>query len=385
MAADTETRYPFRDSPFIPGLSFTGRHRNYTNADTWYPSWAEDDNLYSPWTDGYILKTDSCEPFDQSHPGYPCNSLDFMGRKAATAQARIIGDDPLDLTVENLSPRIEASPAPYQGRYPSASLVHNGVWYYGTYCVDSDGDPVLPDWVTLGPLVGFRWSIDYGKSWVETPHTPEKSLFSENPALAPVKMGTPHFVDFGRNMMHSPDGKAYLVGHGSVRPDAANTWIRGDQVYLARVSPAIETINDPTAYEFFGGYNEEKKAVWTHDFTKIRPLLEWEGHMGCVTITYNAPLQRYLMCVTSGLQRGRYDSMILEAHDITGEWRMVQYLPQFGPMAYFLNFPSRFISPDGRLAWLCYSANWHDKRLAGDPQGSQYAMSLHEVVLDIQE
>lgn len=127
MAADTETRYPFRDSPFIPGLSFTGRHRNYTNADTWYPSWAEDDNLYSPWTDGYILKTDSYEPFDQSHPGYPCNSLDFMGRKAATAQARIIGDDPLDLTVENLSPRIEASPAPYQGRYPSASLVHNGV------------------------------------------------------------------------------------------------------------------------------------------------------------------------------------------------------------------------------------------------------------------
>lgn len=85
------------------------------------------------------------------------------------------------------------------------------------------------------------------------------------------------------------------------------------------------------------------------------------------------------MCITAGLRRGRYDSMILEAPDITGEWRMVQYLPQFGPIAYFLNFPSKFISADGRTAWLCYSANWHDKAHAGDPIGSQYAMSLQEV------
>ena len=27
-----------------------------------------------------------------------------------------------------------------------------------------------------------------------------------------VKLGAPHFVDFGRNSEHSPDGRAYLVG-----------------------------------------------------------------------------------------------------------------------------------------------------------------------------
>jgi len=26
-------------------------------------------------------------------------------------------------------------------------------------------------------------------------------------------MGSPHFVDFGKNMERSPDGKVYLVGH----------------------------------------------------------------------------------------------------------------------------------------------------------------------------
>ncbi|GHU63186.1 hypothetical protein FACS1894123_05460 [Bacteroidia bacterium] len=31
----------------------------------------------------------------------------------------------------------------------------------------------------------------------------------------PVKIGSPHFVDFGKNMEYSPDGKAYMVAHGA--------------------------------------------------------------------------------------------------------------------------------------------------------------------------
>ena len=59
-------------------------------------------------------------------------------------------------------------------------------------------------------------------------------------------------------MEHSPDGKAYLVGHGAVEPDAkpryANlSWISGDQIYLTRVTPSPETINDSSKYEYFAG------------------------------------------------------------------------------------------------------------------------------------
>jgi hypothetical protein len=35
------------------------------------------------------------------------------------------------------------------------------------------------------------------------------------PGDAAIKLGTPHFVDFGRDVEHSPDGLAYLVGHGT--------------------------------------------------------------------------------------------------------------------------------------------------------------------------
>ena len=73
----------------------------------------------------------------------------------------------------------------------------------------------------------------------------------------PVKIGAPHFVDFGKNMEHSPDGKAYLVAHGASdgtdRRFGYNSWITGDEIYLMRVTPRIENMNDASKYEFFDG------------------------------------------------------------------------------------------------------------------------------------
>jgi hypothetical protein len=43
---------PFEPSSEITGIEFLGIHSDYRFADTWYPSWAADGNLYSPWTDG---------------------------------------------------------------------------------------------------------------------------------------------------------------------------------------------------------------------------------------------------------------------------------------------------------------------------------------------
>ena len=77
-----------------------------------------------------------------------------------------------------------------------------------------------------------------------------------------VKMGSPHFVDFGKNMQYSPDGKAYLVGHGATDPDlhprpANLSWITGDQIYMARVKPSIENMNNRAKYEFFSGHDRQ--------------------------------------------------------------------------------------------------------------------------------
>ena len=253
------------------------------------------------------------------------------------------------------------------------------------------------NWPWQGPLVGFRVSKDYGRTWQGTPHTPEKPLFGETGMWGhPVKLGAPHFVDFGKNMEHSPDGKAYLVGHGAVEPDpkprfANLSWISADQIYVTRVEPSVETINDASAYEFFAGHNAAGKPVWTSDFSRIKPVLEWNNNAGCVTVTYNAPLKKYLMCVTDGWPTcARMNSYVLESDSITGPWKMVAYWKNFGEQAYFLNFPTKFISEDGKTLWLCYSGNfakdWNGEKILANPPGSRYGLVLQEIkLLDKQE
>ena len=200
---------PFERSSTLTGLFFTGRHSDYHCGDTWYPSWASDGNLYSPWTDG---RTD----------GISCSS--GKGKEAQTGHAVMIGKDPLNLMIKNTSPLKTASAKPYEGRYPCGSLVYNGIWYYGTYCLGPAGrfdhKQFAWNWPNLGPIPGFQISCDFGKTWIPSPLSPEKPLFPEpEKFLGPVKMGAPHFVDFGKNMEYSPDGKAYLLGMGAEKND----------------------------------------------------------------------------------------------------------------------------------------------------------------------
>lgn len=370
---------PFPKSESFSGIGFTGRHAEYTHGDTWYPSWASDGNLYSPWTDGNVNGTN-------------CSSA---GTNAATGFAKILGDDPLNLQVVEQA-TYPSSPSPYEGRYPCGSLVYNGVWYYGTYCLHPAGtvphDGMNYNWPWLGPFVGFRFSTDYGKTWTQTPCTPAKPLFGETALKGePVKIGSPHFVDFGRNLEHSPDGRAYLVAHGAsdggpARRFAFDSWITGDEIYLARVKPSIEAINDASQYEFFSGLGQNGEPKWSGDFSQIKPIASWKDNMGCVTMTWDAPLRKYLMCVTDGGNTVSYfNTYILESDHITGPWKCVAYLKHFGEQAYFVNVPSKFISADGRTLWLCYAANfsqgWNGVRFYSKPRGSRYGMCLQEVRL----
>ena len=86
---------PFLKSKEITRIEFTERFVNYTKADTWYPSWASDGNLYSPWTDGSIRNV-------RAFSG---------GTTASTGHARIEGENPFHLEITNLGTS-KASPAP---------------------------------------------------------------------------------------------------------------------------------------------------------------------------------------------------------------------------------------------------------------------------------
>jgi hypothetical protein len=55
---------------------------------------------------------------------------------------------------------------------------------------------------------------------------------------------------------------------------------------------------------------------------------------------------------------GQYDSYFLESDSMTGPWKLVHYMTHFGEQAYFMFFPSKFVSSDGLSARLMFSRNF---------------------------
>jgi hypothetical protein len=147
--------------------------------------------------------------------------------------------------------------------------------------------------------------------------------------------------------------------------------------------PLPETINDPSAYEFFAGHDAAGRPVWSPNFKDIQPLFEWHNRVSQVSATYNAALGRYFLCATDGWPTlDTMNTYILESDALTGPWKLVTFMEKFGQQAYFVSIPSKFISADGKTAWLCYAANFSNGYIGtnfpDDPPGSRYGLNLQE-------
>ncbi len=379
---------PLPQSPDFAGLRFTGRQRHYLPgiaADTWYPSWAADDRLYTTYADGSVTGvngspvTVNCQwafSDDKQERWFRDLGLSVVhGRVVAerdksttTGNAILTGNDPFALTVEPLPPFTRIT-ARYEGFYPCANLFYKGTWYYGGYfCHRWLNAHSVPVTYELGGFGGFRLSHDRGATWTDTPFDDRRPLFSETGRCsggAPIRMGTPHFVDLGRELEHSPDGYAYLAGHGTYDQDGIVNWSSGDAVSLARVRPSPETINDPKAWEFFAGHDGAGKPLWSHDFARIAPIFSWPGGAGCVNITYHPHLKRFFgfLCVGwADGDSGPYDTWVVESTSLTGPWHTVTRLTGMGGQPYFVCMPSKFLYAGSRKLTLFYSANWRPKR-----------------------
>jgi len=365
---------PFPRSAELTSVRLTENdHVELAGSDTWYPAWSQDGKCYSPFMDG-----DGAQgAFDQGYQG-EYNLETFRAQKGTKAMGFgiITGTHPKDLVVD-VSRKVIATCAPWNARYGTTVLAHEGVIYYGSSYRQLVPMQGMWDYHLLMPFAGFHISQDGGNTFTAR----EGSLFPE--AEYPcTKMGECHFVDFGRNMQHSPDGKAYLLGHGHADdnlapPEGNPNWMWGDAIYLARVRPSVANINDASRYEYWTGKG------WSNDFHEMKPLLQWHNRMGGVTVSYHAGMKKYLMCVTCGRDYyGAYDSYFLEADQVTGPWRIVDYWTKFGAQGYFLNIPTRFMaatrSADGWRMWLVYSGPF--RNVPADPPGSRYGFNLREIV-----
>ena len=304
-----------------------------------YPSWAADGNLYSSWTDGTVNGISSSSRGETS---------------ATTGFATIIGDDPFNLTVVNASVYTEGA-GPYQGRYPSLNFYLNGTWFYGSYALEDYGKwpsppPDCGNWCYLCPFTSIRTSNDKGATWVDSRRTMTSytdNLFGETCVNnTKVKIGAPHAVDFGQENMYSPDGRLYMVSTGAEDPDSYESWMQGSSVYLSRtvVSPPDPlTVNTAAAWEFWSQTTNE----WVSSINDAKPLFVWPNKTGVVTMSYHPTLKKYILVVgtpsTGNSMVKNFDTYFLESDSMTGPFSLISYISAFGPEAYFVHIPGKFM------------------------------------------
>ena len=65
--SETPEDCPFEQSKVLTGIKFLGVKSGYHYGDTWYPTWASNDTLYSPWTDGKTKRLDGYKDNSQSY------------------------------------------------------------------------------------------------------------------------------------------------------------------------------------------------------------------------------------------------------------------------------------------------------------------------------
>eukprot|EP01052_Picozoa_sp_SAG31_P013705 SAG31_NODE_831_length_11669_cov_3.410026_8_plen_380_part_00 len=288
-------------------------------------------------------------------------------------------DDGLEpvVSIANLG-TVQANAVPYEGRYPSGLLSYKGLLLYGTYALAVPANPGdvqnnvsqggCGNWCAQGPWWGFRHSVDGGRSFIEprvTGKDGRDNIFAE--VLEPtgdtrpypfgsdtwvghVKFGAAQVVDMGIDLEHSPDGKLYLIGHGSTVP-GASAWMQGSSVYMARCLPTVEAVNDRAQWEFYSHSDSDSAssnaAAWTKgDVAAAKPLFVWPNRTGVATMSYLQPLKKWLMVVGTpqhgNSMVGSFDTYFLESDTLTGPFRMVSYWQAFGPQAYFVGLPTAF-------------------------------------------
>lgn len=355
---------PFERSEVISKVVFTGRYANYTGADTWYLQSGGDGKLYSCWTDGEM-------------DGFATNS---NIRSNAVGQARITGQDPLNLKFENIG-RMWSGGTNY---YPCVSLIVDGIFYIGSYNAFNhegyfNGFRYSSNWNHYAANTEPDWKNPYWTNAIDA----DGNFFNET---GKAKFRTVHAVNFAENNK-ADDGRIYLSAHGYSSGKGQNNWDKGDAIYLCRTYATTDSIIQSASYEFFAGHAKNGIPVWDKKVENAKPILDWPDHLGSEGITYFPMLNKYIL-VTCRLMENEENlpynvTIFWEADELTGPYKIVHYMKNWGAQTYFPNISSQFINEDGSSAWMTVACNYSVQNI--NPHQCRYAASMHELAFVLKD
>ncbi len=280
-------------------------------SDNWPITWADDDNLYSAYGDGWGFdpKTDI---------------------KLSLGIVRIEGSPP---NIKGFNLRTNSGERVGQGKFgvkASGLISVNGVLYM---LVRNEENSQL------------AISKDNGETWQWVDWT-----FAES-------FGCPTFLNFGRDYDDARDNYVYIYSQ-----DANTAYEIADQMVMARVPK--ERIIDSRHYEYFAGLDSQMQPLWSEDIHKRKGVFMNPGKCYRSGISYNPGLEKYFWCQIipyAASQEGpRFDGGlgIFEAPEPWGPWKTVYYTRKWdmGP-GETMSIPTKWISEDGHTAHLVFSGN----------------------------
>lgn len=179
-------------------------------------------------------------------------------------------------------------------------------------------------------------STDHGHTWSSAGWS-----FTQAESLV-----LPTFLQFGQGYAGARDNYVYIYAIRLHDGSALKVQTPG-QIDLLRVDRT--QILQRTAYEFFAGLNGQGQPTWTADIGARQPVFEDSNGVGWnASVSYNAPLGRYLLCTEhSASFEGNLG--MFDAPEPWGPWTTVSYDANwqgFGS-TFFWNFSNKWLSPDG--------------------------------------
>ncbi len=302
---------PYPQSGTIVKVDFASASsivRKAKGSDNWPITWADDDNQYTTYGDGWGF-----EPKTK--------------KKLSLGIAKIVGSPP-DFRGVNI--RTDSGERIGQGA--------KGAKASGLLCIDG----VLYMLVRNVGNSQIAWSADHGKNWKWCDWKLTTSF------------GAPTFLNFGKNYAGARDNFVYIYSH-----DSDSAYEPADRMVMARVRK--EQIRNRDVYEFFKGVDDSGKPIWTKDIHSRGAVFINPGRCYRSGISYNAglKLKRYLWCQTiygEDDMRFKGGIGIFDAPQPWGPWTTVFYTENWdvGP-GETSSLPTKWMSDDGKTCYLLFS------------------------------
>jgi len=301
-------------NPMIKGMEWAPVEtivRRASGSDNWPITWADDDNQYAAYGDGWGFEPKTKEKLSLGIAKITGSPPDFKGINVRTKSGEQIG----------------------QGA--------NGAKASGMLCVDG----VLYMLVRNTDNSQLAWSIDHGKNW-----TWSDWKFT-------TSFGAPTFLNYGKNYAGARDNFVYIFSH-----DSDSAYEPADRMVMARVPK--DKIRNQDSYGFFKGFDDSGQPVWTENISEREGVFVNPGKCYRSGISYNAGLKRYLWCqilpASKHPQGTRFQGGfgIYDAPQPWGPWTTVFYTAEWdvGP-GETSSFPTKWMSVDGKTCHLLFSGD----------------------------